>query len=66
MGRMVPIKGSGSFWPSTFAAKGGAVGPLYGEEEEEERWGVDQWVYAPHFELRKPRIARAMVGCNLR
>jgi hypothetical protein len=30
MGRMVPTDGNGSFWPSSFAGKGGAVGPLFG------------------------------------
>jgi hypothetical protein len=32
--------------------------------EEEEQWDVDQWVYAQHFELGKPRIARVVVECN--
>jgi hypothetical protein len=30
MGRMVLTDGNGSFWPSSFAGAGGAVGPLYG------------------------------------
>jgi hypothetical protein len=30
MGRMVPTDSNGSFWPSSFAGNGGAVGPLYG------------------------------------
>jgi hypothetical protein len=64
MGRMVPTDGSRSFWPSSFAGKGGAVGPFYVEEEE--RWGVDQWVYAQHFGPGRLRITRAVVGCNLR
>jgi hypothetical protein len=30
MGRMVPTDGNESFWPSSFASAGGAVGPLCG------------------------------------
>jgi hypothetical protein len=30
MGRMVPTDGNWSFWPSSFAGTGGAVGTLYG------------------------------------
>jgi hypothetical protein len=62
MGRMVPTDGSGSFWPSSFAGKGRAVGPLYGGGE---RWGVDQWVCAQCFELGKPGIAKVVVEYSL-
>jgi hypothetical protein len=53
---MVPTDGKGSFWPSSFAGIGGAVGPLNGGGGE--RWGVAQWVCTQCSEPKKFRIAK--------
>jgi hypothetical protein len=53
---MVPTDDRGSFWPSSFAGIGGAVGPLNGGGGE--RRGVAQWVCAQCFEPVRFGIAK--------
>jgi hypothetical protein len=60
---MVLTDGRGSFWPSSFAGIGGAIGPLKGGGRE--RWGVAQWVCAQCSELGKFGIAKVEVEYRL-
>jgi hypothetical protein len=54
---------AGRFGPRLLRVKVEQLGLCTAEEEE--RWGVDQWVYTQRFGPGRPGIARVVLGCNL-